>query len=57
MIRVTIKKCYKVIVWKSHLKQLVDGAYATIIFPTIHYGIFPRYVTLKFVFAFFALIV
>ena len=48
---------HKVIIWKSHLKQLVNGARATIIFPIIHYGIFPRCVTLKFVFALFESIV
>ena len=41
MIRATIKKCHKVIIWKSHHKQLINGACATIIFPTIRYGIFP----------------
>ena len=38
--RVTITKCRKVIIWKSHLKQLINGACATIIFPTIRYVIF-----------------
>ena len=51
MIRVTITKCHKVIIWKSHLKQLVNGACAALIFPTT------RYITLKFVFALFDSIV
>ena len=57
MIRVTMTKCHKVIIWKNHLKQLVNGACATTIFPTIHYRIFHKYVTLKFVFALFDSIV
>ena len=40
IIRVTVTKCRKVIIWKSHLKQLINGACATIIFPTIRYVIF-----------------